>query len=205
VNATRERFGLPSLDHEVVASYIGNGAPVLIQRALGPDAGEAQVREALEYFLNYYREHMLEHTRLYPGVAASLDLLTASGVRMGVLTNKPVRFSSEILEGLGVAGRFFRVYGGDSFEQKKPDPVGVLALMEEAGAGKDRTMMVGDSAVDVLTARHAGVAVCGVTYGFQPETLDAQPPDFKVDCMEQLARMVVAGRGLTKESANRES
>jgi phosphoglycolate phosphatase len=193
VNATRERFGLERIDNGIVSSYVGNGAPVLIRRALGPDAPEERVQDALEYFLDYYRQHMLDHTRLYPGVRESLDRLKAAGVRMSVLTNKPVRFSRDILSGLGVAGHFFQVYGGNSFEQKKPDPVGVHALMAEAGADKKNTLMVGDSAVDVVTARNAGVAVCGVTYGFQPETLDEQPPDFKVDRMEQLADFVIGG------------
>lgn len=194
VNATRERFGLERIDNRIVSSYVGNGAPVLIRRALGPDAPEEQVARALEFFLEYYREHMLDHTRLYPGVRESLDRLKEAGVRMSVLTNKPVRFSRDILSGLGVAGHFFQVYGGNSFEQKKPDPVGVYALMSEAGARPQDTLIVGDSAVDVVTARNAGVAVCGVTYGFQPETLDEQPPDFKVDRMEQLADMVIGGR-----------
>ncbi len=194
VNATRRHYGLPSLDVELVSSYVGNGAPVLIRRALGPGYGEQEIQSALEYFLTYYREHMLDHTTLYPTVRESLERLREAGVALSVLTNKPVRFSQDILAGLGVAGHFFRVYGGNSFEQKKPDPAGVHSLLAESGVPKEQAMMVGDSAVDVLTARSAGVAVCGVTYGFQPETLDEQPPDFKVDRMEQLADRLLAGR-----------
>ncbi len=194
VNATREHYGLPRIDNSVVASYVGNGAPLLIRRALGTDFTEEELQRALEYFLGYYREHMLDCTTLYPGVRESLDQIRDAGVRMAVLTNKPVRFSLEILRGLGVDGHFLKVYGGNSFETKKPDPAGVYALMSEAGAGKDETLMVGDSAVDVLTARNAGVAMVGVTYGFQPETLEEQPPDFKVDRMEQVAELVISGR-----------
>jgi phosphoglycolate phosphatase len=194
VNATREHYGLPLLDNELVSSYVGNGAPVLIRRALGPDYGEEEIQKALEFFLAYYREHMLDHTTLYPTVRESLDRLRAAGVTLSVLTNKPVRFSQEILAGLGVGDHFFRVYGGNSFEQKKPDPAGVQSLLAESGVPREQAILVGDSAVDVLTARNAGVAVCGVTYGFQPETLDEQPPDFKVDRMEQLADRLIAER-----------
>ena len=194
VNATREHYGLPLLDGELVSSYVGNGAPVLIRRALGPEYTEAEIQRALEFFLAYYREHMLDHTTLYPTVRESLDRLRAAGVTLSVLTNKPVRFSQEILAGLGVGGHFFRVYGGNSFEQKKPDPAGVHSLLAESGVPREQAILVGDSAVDVLTARNAGVAVCGVTYGFQPETLDEQPPDFKVDRMEQLADRLIAER-----------
>jgi phosphoglycolate phosphatase len=202
VNATRRHFGLDSMENDLVYSYVGNGAPVLIRKAMGPHYSEEEIRKALEYFLAYYREHMLDHTRLYPGVREALDRLKAAGISLSVLTNKPVHFSRDILAGLGVGGHFFRVYGGNSFEQKKPDPMGVYALLAESGVPKEKAMIVGDSAVDVLTARNAGVPVCGVTYGFQPETLREQPPDFTVDRMEQLADMLVAQRQSEGERAS---
>jgi phosphoglycolate phosphatase len=141
--------------------------------------------------LEYYRDHDLDHTVLYPGVKESLDRLKAADKRMAVLTNKPVKMSRHIVEGLGVGGNFIRVYGGNSFEFKKPNPIGVQALMEETEIGPDRTMMVGDSSVDIETARNAGIRSCGVTYGFQPETLVNPAPDLKVDRMEQLADWVL--------------
>ena len=191
VNATRRHMGMAPLENERVYSYVGNGAAVLIRRALGEQAGEAEIEEALEYFLEFYREHDLDHTTLYPGVRESLERLAAAGKRMAVLTNKPVRMSRNIVEGLGVAQHFFRVYGGNSFEFKKPHPIGIEVLMEQAGVGRDRTLMIGDSAVDVETARNARVACCGVAYGFQPETLDTTPPDWKVDRMEEMADRVL--------------
>lgn len=194
VNATRAWLGLGPLDNERVYSYVGNGAPVLIRRALGPEFSDAEVERALEYFLNYYREHMLDHTRLYPGVRECLDRLDGDGVLLAVLTNKPVRFSSAILEGLGVRDRFFRVYGGNSFEQKKPHPAGVEKLLEESGVPRERALIVGDSSVDVRTARNAGIRCCGVTYGFQPETFAEEPPDFLVNSPEELAELVIAER-----------
>lgn len=192
VNAARGHMGLPPLEHETVSSYVGNGAPVLIRRALGAEASDADVQHALEFFLAYYHEHKLDYTRLYPGVRESLDRLRSTGLPMAVLTNKPVRVSQAIVDGLGLGGHFFRVYGGNSFEQKKPSRVGVDKLIEEARAARERTLMVGDSAVDVRTARNAGVRCAGVTYGFQPETLTEEPPDFVMDRMEQVADLVLA-------------
>jgi phosphoglycolate phosphatase len=191
VNAARALMDLSPISEHVVASYVGNGAPVLIRRALGPSASEADVQHALRYFLSYYREHMLDHTRLYAGVKEALDRLLESGIKMAVLTNKPVRFSRSLIEGLGLRGHFFQVYGGNSFDQKKPHPIGVRTLLEESGVARDRAMMVGDSGVDVRTARNADVKACGVTYGFQPEGFVGEPPDILIDNMGQLADYVL--------------
>jgi phosphoglycolate phosphatase len=191
VNATRAHMGMTGLEFERVYSYVGNGAPVLIRRALGEQATELEVEEALEFFLEYYREHALDYTKLYPGVKESLERLGAAGKQMAVLTNKPVRMSKAIVEGLGVAGHFFEVYGGNSFDFKKPHPIGVETLMREAGVDRTQTVMVGDSAVDVNTAINAGVRSCGVTYGFQPETLNEPKPDVLVDRMEQFVEWVL--------------
>jgi len=181
VNATRASMGLCDLPHPLVFSYVGNGAPTLIRRAVGPEASEAQVQEALDFFLAYYLDHMLDHTTLYPGVTETLDSLLERGKRMAVLTNKPVRISKAILKGLGLEKHFFQIYGGNSFEQKKPHPIGIQTLLSEAGTGTQDAMMIGDSGVDIQTARNARIKACGVTYGFQPETLTADPPDFLID------------------------
>ena len=191
VNAARRHMSMPPLENEQVYSYVGNGAPVLIRRALGEAASEAEIAKALEFFQAYYRAHLLDCTTLYPGVKESLDRLRDAGKRLAVLTNKPIDMSRAIVDGLGVGGHFFQVYGGNSFPLRKPDPVGVDALIRESGVARDRTMMIGDSSVDVLTARHAGVKCCGVTYGFQPETLADPAPDFLVDHMEQFADWVL--------------
>ena len=192
VNATRGDAGLAALPDELVFSYVGNGAPALIRKALGEGFSEEQLEKSLAFFLAYYREHMLDHTRLYPGAAEALERMRAAGLKLAVLTNKPVRFSRDLIRGLGVAEHFAVVYGGNSFETKKPDPEGLERIMAEAGARPESTLVVGDSAVDVRTARNAGARACGVTYGFQPETLDGEPPDFTVDSLGELAEMVVA-------------
>jgi phosphoglycolate phosphatase len=188
-------MGKEPIADEVATSWVGNGAPVLIRRAMGPDAPEADIERALAYFLGWYREHMLDHTVLYPGVREGLDRLRGAGVKMAVLTNKPVRFSQSLVAGLGVADHFFQVYGGNSFEQKKPHPIGIDTLREEVAAVAERTMMVGDSAVDIRTARNAGVAACGVTWGLQPESLAADPPDLLIDRMHQLTEYILTSIG----------
>lgn len=191
VNAMREHMGLEPLENQKIYSYVGNGAPVLVRRALGPAASDEDAARGLGFFLKYYREHMLDNTVLYPGVREALDEFHQARVRMAVLTNKPVRFSEGIIAGLGLAGHFFRIYGGNSFEQKKPDPIGIETLMNESSASRARTMMIGDSAVDVRTARNAQVKAVGMTYGFQPETLVADPPDILLDRMADLVPIVL--------------
>jgi len=173
-----------------VASYVGNGAPMLVKRAL-PDLDEDEHLAALQFFLDYYREHMLDATTLYPGVREALDRLHHSEIPLAILTNKPVRFSERLIAGLGLSAHFFRIYGGNSFEEKKPHPIGIERLIAESSADRARTVMVGDSAVDVLTARAAKVQACGVSWGFQPETFAQAPPDFIVDDLRVLAEMVL--------------
>jgi phosphoglycolate phosphatase len=191
VNATRANLGLAPMEHSLVYSYVGNGAPVLIRKALGPEYPAAVVANALEYFLQYYRAHMLDNTVLYPGIREALDRFRKQGIAMAVLTNKPVAVSQAIVDGLGLHEHFRSVYGGNSFEQKKPHPVGIETLMAENGASQEQTLMVGDSAVDVQTARNARVAACGVTWGFQPGTFAEHPPDFLVDTAVELAARVI--------------
>jgi phosphoglycolate phosphatase len=192
VNAMRAHLGEPLLPDETVYSYVGNGAPVLVRRAL-PGRDEDEIQRGLAFFLEYYRDHMLDATTLYPGVREALDELLAADVKMAVLTNKPVRFSEHLIKGLGLDGHFFRIYGGNSFEEKKPHPKGIELLMEESGIGREQTIMVGDSAVDVMTARNAQVRACGVSWGFQPETFVAAPPDFVINDMSELVGMVIPG------------
>jgi phosphoglycolate phosphatase len=187
VNATRVHMGLAPLSNETVYSYVGNGVQVLMKKSMGPAASEADLVHAQEFFLAYYREHMLDYTTLYPGTEQALADLAEAGMKLAVLTNKPVRFSEAIVDGLGIATYFQKVYGGNSFEQKKPHPMGIETLMWECGAGRDNTVMIGDSSVDVLTARNAAVQAWGVSYGFQPESLVTHPPDWLGHSMSEVA------------------
>jgi phosphoglycolate phosphatase len=189
-NATRTHFGLPPLDAHIINSYVGNGAPMLVRRAMGTDASEERVNEALTFFLEYYRAHSLEHTKLYPGVRELMEALAAGGRKLAVLTNKPEKISFDILAALDVQQLLFRVCGGNTFAEKKPHPVGLLALMAEAEVHPRQTLMVGDSSVDVQTARNAGTQSCGVLWGFQPETFRAVPADFTIAEPHELLALV---------------
>jgi phosphoglycolate phosphatase len=191
VNATRTNAGMDPMAHEIIYSYVGNGAPMLIQRSLGPRATEQQAEEGLLFFYQYYRDHMLDNTYLYPGVREGLDRLLEGGSRLAVLTNKPVRFSGEIIDRLDLGTHFERIYGGNSFDTKKPDPYGLNLLVSELDTPKDRALMVGDSWVDTLTARNAGITSCGVTYGLQPETFEEHPPDILVDHFDAVVAAVL--------------
>jgi phosphoglycolate phosphatase len=190
VNALLEHLGRPALPAPVIASYVGDGAPTLIRRALGDPKDESYISEALDYFLAYYRAHKLDHTHAYPGVVEALTRLrgqNGSRRHMAVLSNKPVNPSRQILQALGLMRFFDQVYGGNSFPTKKPDPEGARKLMAEAGALPKETVIIGDSSVDVLTGHNAGAWTCGVTYGFAPQTLQTVPPDLLVDSAQELA------------------
>src|ERR1700734_1716373 len=205
VNAALRHIGRPELPDDVIASYVGDGAPVLRQRALGgAPIDEAIVQQGLQFFLSYYREHKLDHTTVYPGIHESLSAIQNSSHqissgdnrrdlngarRMAVLTNKPVVPSRAIVEALGLGPFFTRVYGGNSFATKKPDPEGALKLLEEHNVAPQEAAIVGDSHVDVETGRNAGLWTVAVNYGFAPHTLEATSPDVLVDAPHELAKL----------------
>ena len=195
VNAMLRNAGRPELPGEVIATYVGDGAPTLVRRALGDPADEAHFRSALEYFLGYYRLHKLDHTVVYEGIPEVLAALAhaSNGVQrqMAVLSNKPVRPSQDIVQALGLGDFFLRIYGGNSFVTKKPDPLGAETLLCEASVKPNEALMIGDSSIDVLTGRNAGLWTCGVTYGFAPHTLEDVPPDVLVDSAGELGKLLV--------------
>src|SRR5215467_1888772 len=175
VNAMLRDLGRQELREETISGYIGRGAPQLVAQALGGNASEEDCQRGLEFFLRYYEEHKMDNTRLYPGVAEALYRL--SHLPMAVLTNKPVRVSLRILEALGLGKKFRAVYGGNSFETKKPDPLGVNTILRELGAAPQQAVMVGDSEIDVQTARNAGTLAFAVSYGFGVHDRAAHPAD----------------------------
>ena len=203
VNAAMYAVGKPALPHAVIASYIGDGAAMLVRRALGdpgdadalaPDSGEALFHLAYNLFLAHYREHKLDNTRCYDGVLDSLASIRKHRpeLPMAVLTNKPVIPSRQICAALGLAPFFFQNYGGNSFATKKPDSEGLLALMGEANAllashtpgaipmDASEVVMIGDSDVDVLTAKRCGARSVGCLFGLAPHTLEAAQADVLV-------------------------
>lgn len=195
VNATLKHFERAPLPDPQIASFVGNGVQVLVRRSLAASDGtqpeavdEKLLAEALDYFVGYYREHKLDFTYAYEGVLEALAALRAlhdapGGMarKMAVLTNKPVNPARGICAGLGLADYFLHIYGGNSFPTKKPDPLGLRTLMEETGAAPGDTVMIGDSKVDVETARNAGVWSLGCDFGFGPRNLMENPPDVLVD------------------------
>ena len=192
VNATLRRFGREPLADEKIAGFIGNGAMVLVRRSFAAADGEVTdedfLAQAHRYFLDYYREHKLDYTYAYDGVLEALkalkqlhDLPDGAARAMAVLTNKPVRPARDICTALGLAPYFLNIYGGNSFQTKKPDPEGLRTLMSEAGAQPEETVVIGDSQVDVETARNAGAWCIGCTFGLAPESLSKNPPDVIVD------------------------
>ena len=202
VNAMLQHIGRPALDGHVIASYVGDGAPALVRRAIGDTNDEALFRAAMEYFLGYYRIHKLDHTTVYAGMAETLAGLAdpsrgnpSKGVRrqMAVLSNKPVNPSRDIVQALGLGEFFVRIYGGNSFLTKKPDPLGVQTILHETGVAADEALIIGDSSIDVLTGRNAGMWTCGVTYGFAPLSLDEVPPDVLIETPRELGELLHGG------------
>lgn len=188
VNAMLRKMGREKLHEDTISCYIGHGAPKLVARALGNGASEAEREQALKFFLAHYEEHKLDSTRPYAGVAEALEELHR--FPMAVLTNKPVRVSRRIVEGLGLAKYFRAVYGGNSFETKKPEPLGARKILEELGAAAGETMMVGDSEVDVQTARNAGTLAAAVNYGFGTHDRAAYPADLYLDRLTDLTALL---------------
>ncbi len=186
LNFALERLGYPGRDRETVGRLTGNGATVFMERALGSAATKELVEEGVRIFLEHYQNHCLVRTALYPGVKDTVVSLCKAGKRLAVLTNKPTAMSLKILEGLGIAGQFERIHGGDSFPIRKPDPLGLRQIMKSFEIPPERTLMVGDSSVDVETARAAGVAVAGVVWGFKPDEFAEYPPDYILENVQDL-------------------
>jgi phosphoglycolate phosphatase len=193
INAMLRHFERAELPGELIATYVGDGAPTLVRRALGDPIDEPFFRAALEYFLGYYRIHKLDHTVVYAGIPEALAHLAApsNGVQrqMAVLSNKPVNPSRDIVQALGLGDFFVRIYGGNSFTTKKPDPLGVQTILEETSVAAGVALMIGDSSIDVLTGHNAGLWTCGVTYGFAPHTLEEVPPDVVIETPAELAEL----------------
>ena len=193
VNAMLRELGREELPEETISGYIGRGAPQLVAQALGPGSGEEERQRGLEFFLRYYEDHKMDNTRLYPGVAEALYRL--SHLPMAVLTNKPVRVSVRILEALGLGRKFRVVYGGNSFETKKPDPFGVNTILRELEATAPQAVMVGDSEIDVQTARNAGTLAVAVNYGFGVHDRIAHPADVYLDKLMDLVPLLADPAG----------
>lgn len=188
VNATLAELGRSALPNEQIAGYIGQGAPLLIRRALGDIATDEECRRGLEFFLAFYESHKMDHTTLYPGVREGLEQLAE--FPLAVLTNKPARITLRIMQELKLEDLFQAIYGGNSFSTKKPDPLGMNTILSELGVAAKAAVLIGDSEVDVQTARNAGALAGTVTYGFGAHRLQEFPPDFFLNSLIDLPQML---------------
>jgi phosphoglycolate phosphatase len=188
VNAMLVEMKRPHLAAETISGYIGHGAPQLVARALGGAAKEEELKHALQFFLGYYEEHKMDNTCAYPGVSETLAQL--NHIPMAVLSNKPERISVRILKSLGLDKYFRAIYGGNSFASKKPDPFGANKILQEFGIAAPEALIVGDSEVDVQTARNAGTQAAAVNYGFGVHDRVAHPADIYLDRFADLADVV---------------
>lgn len=189
VNFTRKQLNLNPLSDEIIFSYIGDGVQKLIQRAISEARNESLFSRALDIFLGHYRDHLLDHTMVYPGV---LEVLTKLDHKiLGILTNKPLESTLAILTGLKIKERFYFIYAGNSFKQKKPHPAGINKILNETKIPRHRTLMVGDSSTDMETGQNARVSTCGVTYGLAGNTLSSCKPQFLIDDIRKLIPIVL--------------
>jgi phosphoglycolate phosphatase len=166
VNALLVELGAAPLDLDAVTAMVGDGAAMLVRRALAASQLPTDTPGALERFLGHYDERLTVHTKPYAGIPETLSELQSHGLVLAVLTNKPERASTTILERLDLSRWFFQVIGGDTPAGRKPDPAGLLGIAKTARAAPFETLLVGDSAIDLQTSHRAGTAICLARYGF---------------------------------------
>ena len=181
-----KEMGRRALSREAVSRFVGKGLHHLIKSCLGTE-NPKEIERGAKIYRAYYAAHMMDHSRLYPGVRECLDYF--SGRSQAVVTNKPNPFSRELLEALGVAGYFMEIVAGDSGYSKKPSPEAFFSLMKKAGAGAGETLFIGDSPVDIETGRNAGVVTWVVSHGFSSaEELKCHTPDALFNNFHDLIR-----------------
>ena len=176
-----------------VDSWVGNGALMLVKRALSGSVipsdqlDETELEEAMACFLDYYGKHLCVRTHCYTGVSETLEQLQQRGYIMVIVTNKPHAFVSPILEGLGISGYFSAILGGDSLSRKKPDPLPLTQMMTDFGIALEACVMVGDSKNDILAARAAGMESIAVTYGYNyTEPISFYQPDRIIETFAEI-------------------
>jgi phosphoglycolate phosphatase len=188
VNAVRAELRLPPLPSSTVRDFVGDGMRVLLSRSVPAESIEA----AIPVFRRHYGAHLLDHTRLYPGVTEVLAALHGAGVRMGVVSNKPQDFTERLMDGLGLKPFLDAVYGGQEALPRKPAPEMFLAALAQLGAKPGETLVVGDGRNDVQGARAAKLAVCGVLYGLgRPEEIRGLTPDHLISSPRELLDLVL--------------
>jgi phosphoglycolate phosphatase len=192
INGMRAELGLPAIPLEAVVTMVGEGARLLVERALGPGFTPEQVDRALARYLDLYRDVCLEQTQPYPGIG---EMLARLGERypLALLSNKGEALSRRVLDGLGLTPFFREILGGDSLPTRKPDPAGLRVLAGRLGVPVERLMLVGDTWIDAETAHNAGCAFALVEWGFpRPPKLAGVQADLKVAKAEELVAALLA-------------
>jgi phosphoglycolate phosphatase len=194
VNALLSDLGRGPLPVAAIVAMVGEGASVLVRRALTAASLDPDTPAALERFLAHYDPHLLDNTRPYPGTNDALQRISGR-LPMAVLTNKPAHPTELLLRGLGLRVYFRRVIGGDTAWGRKPDPAGLLHLAEEAAIDPARVLMVGDSPVDLATARNAGTKICLARYGFgyRFDAADFRGEELFIDAPGDLPKLLERG------------
>ncbi len=188
INHTLRYLGSEPLPLTTILSRVGNGVSILIEEGLGKE-GERLLGDALNIFLRHYEQHLLDTTTVYPGVHEALKYHEGS-FRFALLTNKPLYLTEIILRDLSLDALFKPAVGGDSPGMKKPDPRGVLRILEETGTRSGEAVIVGDSINDVLAGRGSGVEVVGAGYGLGARDFSLHPPDHLIDTFPELFEIV---------------
>jgi len=187
VNLMLDDLGVPNREPELIYTYIGGGVHNLVLKSLTQEHAD-KLEGGVELFWARYKEHALNTTLPYPGVESMLDGF--KGRMLAVATNKPYEHTMLILDGLGLKGRFASIQGWRLGLTVKPDPQIVLLALNEAGAHKDKTVMIGDSTSDVLAARAAGIKSCAVGYGYGArEKVMESKPDYFAEKVEDIERL----------------
>jgi phosphoglycolate phosphatase len=187
VNFTLMHYGACALSASSIQNFVGDGTQALVQRSFQAAGIESRWQEALPEFLKHYQPHCLSTTRPYPGIPETLQRLHKQ-VKLAVLTNKPSASTNHILEGLQLRQFFDAIAGGDTFQHRKPDPRGLRSLMKQFDATPKRTLMVGDSQIDMETGRRAGAWTCGVAYGMKSKEICGA--DAIIDKPRELENMI---------------
>ncbi len=191
VNFTLAQLGRPPKSPNQVAVHVGNGVRVLLERVIGNPEGtrETVLDKAQKFFEEYYREHCLDQTSVYPGVKETLAHFHSKP--MAVVTNKPEEFSRKILEGLGLDSPFKVILGGDSLPVRKPRPEPLWEAARRLEVAPAEAIVVGDSAIDIQAGKAAGMMTCGVSYGLtKKENLELEKPDRLIDRFSELKDIV---------------
>ncbi len=193
--ATLSEFELSSCSEELVRSWVGNGAEMLMRRALsfalGHEVEQSRLDEVMPRFMHHYQEHLQRYSELYPDVLTVLEALSSSGYRLAIVTNKPHRFTIPLLEAFNIGHLFSKVLGGDSLDRMKPDPLPLTHLLSHWQIESDELLMVGDSKNDILAAKAAGITSIGLTYGYNyGEDISLSSPDAVCEKFSEILTLV---------------